>query len=112
MTRKVLDSHAMTYAVPLIREGVSQLIADISTEQLFKAFLGISQSTDVTDRSFDLDIHEVKEALHYARASNPDDHAMRDFYERKLLELVERQKHGAGPAGAKAGQVSAAQGDS
>ena len=107
MTRKVLDSHPMTYAVPLIREGVSQLIANISTEQQFKAFLGISANTDVTDRSFDLDIHEVKEALHFARTSNPDDHAMRDFYERKLLELVEKQKRGTGSASKKKGVVSA-----
>ena len=80
----------MTYSVPFIREGVSQLIADLSTEQKLKIFLGISQSTDISDKAFDLDIHEVKEALHFTRASNPDDHAMRDFYERKLLEMVER----------------------
>ena len=35
----------------------------------------------------------MKEALQSARASNPDDHAMRDFYERRLLDLVEKQKH-------------------
>jgi len=113
IARKVLDGSPMTYSVPFIREGVSQLIRAIATEQKFKSFLGISAGTDISDKSFDLDIHEVKEALHYARASNPDDHAMRDYYERKLLELVERQKHsaGAGAGGAKASKAGSAKSD-
>jgi len=80
----------MTYSVPFIREGVSQLIRDISTQQKFKLFLGISEGTDISERSFDLDIHEAKEALHFAKATKPDDHAMRDYFEGKLLEMVER----------------------
>jgi len=39
-----------------------------------------------------MDIQEVKAQLQHTRAFNPDDHATRDFFERKLLELVERQK--------------------
>lgn len=90
ITRKVLDCSPLAYSVPFIREGVSKLIKDISTEDLFKAYMGISKDIDISDKSFDLDIHEVKEALHFARVHNPDDHSMRDFYERRLLELVER----------------------
>lgn len=78
--------------MPLIREGVSQLIKDISTEDKLKSFLGINSEVDIKDKAFDLDIHEVKEALQFTRMANPDDHAMRDFYERKLIELVEQQK--------------------
>jgi len=109
MARKVLDGSPMTYSVPFIREGVSQLIAGIATEEKFKTFLGISGATNIADKAFDLDIHEVKEALHAARASNPDDHAMRDYYERKLLELVEKQRHPAGLAasGKKAAKANA-----
>ena len=88
-----MDCSPETYAVPFIREGVSQLISDISTEQGLKAFLGVGKDVDIHDQAFDLDIHELKEALHFTRISNPDDHATRDFYERKLLELVEFQKH-------------------
>ena len=84
-----MDCSPEAYSVPLKREGVSQLIRDISTEDKLKTFLGISQDIDIRDKTFDLDIHEVKEALHFTRMANPDDHAMRDFYERKLIELVE-----------------------
>jgi elongation factor P--beta-lysine ligase len=97
ITRKVIDCSPIAYSVPIIREGVSKLIKDISTEELFKAFMGIGKDVDISDKSFDLDIHEVKEALHFTRVYNPDDHSMRDFYERRLLELVERQKHPGGP---------------
>lgn len=95
ITKKVMDCSPETYAVPFIREGVSQLIKDISTEESLKAFLAIGKDVDIHNSSFDLDIHELKEALHFTRVSNPDDHATRDFYERKLLELVEYQKHHA-----------------
>ena len=90
ITRKVIDCSPIAYSVPIIREGVSKMIKDISTEELFKAFMGIGKDVDISDKSFDLDIHEVKEALHFTRVYNPDDHSMRDFYERRLLELVER----------------------
>jgi hypothetical protein len=42
ITRKVMDCSPEAYAVPLIREGVGQLIHDISTEDKLKTFLGIS----------------------------------------------------------------------
>jgi hypothetical protein len=69
------------------------MVRSISTEDKLKEFLGISKEVNIADKSFDLDIYEVKEALHYTRINNPDDHIMRDYYERKLLELVELQKH-------------------
>ena len=50
----------------------------------------IAQDVDIASKEFDLDIHEVKEALHQTRIYSPDDHQARDFYERRLLELVER----------------------
>ena len=53
----------------------------------------ISADVDISNKQFDLDIHEVKEALQQTRIYSPDDHQARDFYERKLLELVERQKY-------------------
>lgn len=69
--------------------------------------MGIPQTTDISDKGFDLDIHEAKEALHHVRAANPDDHAARDFFERRLLELVERQKHpGGAMAAGKAGKAA------
>lgn len=92
VARRVLECSPMTHAVPLIREGASQLVKDLSTEGRFKAFMGIPESTDIAQQGFDLDIHEAKEALHHVRLSNPDDHAARDFFERRLLELVEKQK--------------------
>jgi hypothetical protein len=36
--------------------------------------MGISNDIDIADKAFDLDIHEVKEALHFTRINNPDDH--------------------------------------
>lgn len=54
----------MTHAVPFIREGVSELIRNLSSETNFKAHMGISQSTSITEKGFDLDIYEAKEALH------------------------------------------------
>lgn len=92
VARRVLDCSPMTHAVPFIREGVSQKIRHLSTEANFKAFMGISESTSISDKGFDLDIYETKEALQQTRANNPQDHATRDYFERKLLELVERQK--------------------
>ena len=56
--------------------------------------MGIGSDVDITDKGFDLDVHEIKEALHFQRIYNPEDHATRDFYERRLLQLVERQKQG------------------
>ena len=88
-----MDCSPQAYSVPFIREGVRQLIHDLSEEDTLKAFLGIGKDVDIRDTAFDLDVHEIKEALHFTRMTNPDDHAMRDFYERKLIELVEQQKH-------------------
>lgn len=85
-----MDCSPVIYSLPLIREGVSQMIKDISTQERFKKFMGINQEIDIADKSFDLDIHEVKEALHLTRINNPDDHQTRDYYERRLLDLVEK----------------------
>ena len=52
--------------------------------------MGISLRTDISNKSFDIDIHEVKEALTQVKVNSPDDHSARDFYERKLMELVEK----------------------
>jgi hypothetical protein len=90
ITRKVMDCSPQAYSVPFIREGVSQLIHDLSEEDTLKAFLGIGKDVDIRDTAFDLDVHEIKEALHFTRMTSPDDHAMRDFYERKLIDLVEQ----------------------
>lgn len=35
----------------------------------------------------------MKEAISYQRINHPEDHHTRDFYERRLLELVDRQRH-------------------
>ena len=94
-----MDCSPVIYSLPLIREGVSQMIKDISDGDKFKKFMGIGADVDITDKSFDLDIHEVKEALHQTRINSPDDHQTRDFYERRLLELVEKQKHSSGGGG-------------
>ena len=66
------------------------MIADISTEEKFKRVLGIRADLDLSSQTHDLNIDEVKEALHFSKVHN--DHGARDFYERKLLELVEKQK--------------------
>ena len=95
-----MDCSPVIYSLPLIREGVSQMIKDISDGEKFKKYMGIGPDVDITDKSFDLDIHEVKEALHQTRINSPDDHQTRDFYERRLLELVEKQKHSSGGGGA------------
>lgn len=93
VARRVLECSPMMHAVPLIREGASQLVKDLSTEERFKAYMGIPENTDITQQGFDLDIHEAKEALHHIRHTSPDDHAARDFFERRLLDLVEKHKH-------------------
>jgi hypothetical protein len=85
-----MDCSPVIYSLPLIREGVSQMIKDISDGDKFKKYMGIAADVDITDKGFDLDIHEVKEALHQTRINSPDDHQTRDFYERRLLELVEK----------------------
>ena len=100
ITKKVMDCSPIIYSLPLIREGVSQMIKDISDGDKFKKYMGIAADVDITDKGFDLDIHEVKEALHQTRINSPDDHQTRDFYERRLLELVEKQKHSSGGGGA------------
>lgn len=78
------------YSVPIIREGVAQMISDISTEDKYKRFLGIRMDIELSSQTHELDIDQVKEALHFSKLYN--DHGARDFYERKLLELVEKQK--------------------
>jgi hypothetical protein len=50
----------------------------------------IAADVDISNKQFDLDIHEVKEALHQSKIQSPDDHQSRDFYERRLLELIEK----------------------
>ena len=96
-----MDCSPVIYSLPLIREGVSQMIKDISSEDKFKKYMGIGADIDIADKGFDLDIHEVKEALQYTRVNSPDDHQTRDYYERRLLDLVEKQKHpGGGPVSA------------
>lgn len=54
----------MTHAVPFIREGVSELIRHFSTIDNFKAFMGISPATSISEKGFDLEIYEAKESLH------------------------------------------------
>lgn len=44
---------------------MSKLIKDISTEEKFKKFMGIARDVNIADKSFDMDVHEVKEALHF-----------------------------------------------
>lgn len=36
--------------------------------------MSISASTDISDKAFDMDIHEVKEALSQIKSENPDNH--------------------------------------
>lgn len=93
MTKKILDCSPLTYSVPFIREGVSSMIQSLSDEAKFKQFMGIRADVEISDGQFDIEIHSLKEALHYQRINNPDDHHTRDFYERRLLELVDRQRH-------------------
>lgn len=97
MSQRVLECSPMTHAVPFVREGVSELIRQLSTVDNFKAFMGISPATSISDKGFDLEIYETKESLHQIRAKNPDDHATRDFFERRLIELVDRQKQSEKP---------------
>ena len=52
-----------------------------------------------------MDVYEAKEALHQVRSTHPDDHATRDFFERKLLEIVERQKQTKSQSKAKPKEV-------
>ena len=41
----------------------------------------IAADVDISNKQFDLDIHEVKEALHQSKIQSPDDHQSRDFYD-------------------------------
>jgi hypothetical protein len=54
--------------------------------------MGIDKKVDIKDNGFDMDIYEVKEALLLTRQYNPEDYASKDYYERRLLQLVEQQK--------------------
>ena len=47
---------------------------------------------NIFEGSFDIEIYQIKDALNKTRLLNPDDYHTKDFYERRLLELVERQK--------------------
>jgi len=71
---------------------VSSVIKKLATEENLRKLLGISSAVNITDKSFDPDIYEAKEALQYTRLNNPGDMGTRDFYERRLLDLVEKQK--------------------
>lgn len=90
ITKKVMECSPNLYSVPIIREGVAQRISDLSTEEKYKRFLGIRPDIELSSQTHELDIDQVKEALHFSKLYN--DHGARDFYERKLLELVEKQK--------------------
>jgi len=92
ITRQVLECSPMTYAVPCIREGVSNMIKKLSDKESFKKFMNIHVDTDIESPLFDLDIHKVKEALQTIKYASPEDHATRDLYERKYLELIDKQK--------------------
>ena len=69
------------------------MIWNLSDEAKFKQLMGIRADVEISDGQFDIEIHSLKEALHYQRINHPDDHHTRDFYERRLLELVDRQRH-------------------
>ena len=43
-----------------------------------------------------MEIHEVQEALRQIKQENPDNYQMKDHYERRLLDLLERQKNPKG----------------
>ena len=47
---------------------------------------------NILEGYFDIEIYKIKDALNKTRLLNPDDYHTKDFYERRLLELVERQK--------------------
>ena len=72
--RKMLDCDSQRFAVPLIREGVVNLIQDLSSEDSFKQAFGIRADISVTDENFDLEMHTLKETLAYLRVYSPEDH--------------------------------------
>ena len=74
ITKKVLDSSPQTYVVPFIREGVSNFIEEISSDEKFKSYMGIKPEVDLLDPNFDFEIYSVKEALNYTRTNHPEDY--------------------------------------
>ena len=92
ITKKVIDCGSDIFIVPFIRQGVGCVIKNLSTEDKLRKYFGISKQIKIMDKSFDSNIHEVKEALHFTKMHNPNDSNTRDFYERRLLDLVEKQK--------------------
>lgn len=62
----------------------------MSTADKFKITFGIKSDIDITEGAFDLEIYQIKEALHQTKTLNPEDYQTKDFYERRLLELVEK----------------------
>ena len=92
MTRTMLDSDKHRFAVPLIREGVATLIRDLAKEDSFKRVMGLRPEISLTEEGFDLEIHTLRETMHYLRIYSPDDHTKMEACGRRLNELIERQR--------------------
>jgi hypothetical protein len=50
----------------------------------------LKEDLNLCDRSFDIEIYQIKDALNKTKLLNPDDYQTKDFYERSLIELVEK----------------------
>ena len=85
----------LDFSVHLIREGVVDLIEEFSSQDKLKKALNIEEKVDISDPAFDFEIYETKAMLNQAKAKCPDDYFLRDVYERRLLDLVEKQKSGS-----------------
>lgn len=53
---------------------MSNFIEEISSDEKFKAYMGIKQEVDLLDPNFDFEIYTVKEALNYTRTNHPEDY--------------------------------------
>ena len=90
---KIMNGSPSQFAIPLIREGVLDLVRSLSTQEGFKKAMNIKPDVDISNPKFDIEIYKVKEAIQEVKAHNPNDFQARDIYERRLLELVERDRH-------------------
>jgi len=53
--------------------------------------MGIRSDVKVLDETFDIEVHSLKERIHYLKIHKPEEHSQLDYCRHRLHEIYERQ---------------------
>ena len=70
---------------------MANLVEQISCEENFKKAMGIRPDIKILDETFDIEVHCLKEKLHYLKIHQPDDHSQMDYCRYRLQDIYEKK---------------------